>query len=190
MERNELALSIGQYCEGVELARWELGVKHIAQRGKKLLFLLLAISWPDYSDLLRLGISVIWVRASLRSYVDYNCKQTVMVAEYCIVHFRRPGQPAVPIGVLLFDVHSSYQFGCLFRRDWTHIADPEDADILSGMGGFLRDVGLELGAGELLRRLEDSWSNSLTISERKQISSLDTPSTLKQLYEEYVQERA
>ncbi|WP_031498790.1 S24 family peptidase [Bryobacter aggregatus] len=96
-----------------------------------------------------------------------------------------PGRPEEPAGVLLYDP-ASESMGVKLRRDWHHLAEPEDAEILAGIESHLKQLSREMGAARCLAFLEDTLSNTLRLGERNEVSSSQLDFTLHQLYREYV----
>ncbi len=87
-------------------------------------------------------------------------------------------------GVLLEDPSHDHLFVRL-RRDWDEIA-PEEAEVLEAFEDGLRTSAAEMGAARLLRHLEDTLSNTLRISDRKEVLVRDFERDLGRLYREHV----
>lgn len=71
------------------------------------------------------------------------------------------------------------------RRDWDEIA-PEEAAILSALEFDLASKAAEMGAKRLLDYLEETLSNLLRISERREVEVHDFERDLGRLYLQYV----
>ncbi len=108
---------------------------------------------------------------------------------FSVINLALPGKPEEPAGVLLYDPGSE-SLGVKLRRDWHRVADPEDAEILTGMEAHLKQMGRELGPAVMLESLESTLSHVLRLSDRTEVktevksSTLDF--TLHQLYREHV----
>jgi SOS-response transcriptional repressor LexA len=74
------------------------------------------------------------------------------------------------------------------RRDFTGIADPEDAEVLEALEDHIRQCLAESGADAFLRTLEDSLSNTLRVTERQAVSVDAFSRVLDRLYREHVEE--
>ena len=77
--------------------------------------------------------------------------------------------------------------GCMFRlrRDWDQIA-PEEADLLSTMEADLAAKSAEMGAARLLDHFDDTLSNALRVTDRRDMMVEDFERALGQLYRENV----
>jgi SOS-response transcriptional repressor LexA len=71
------------------------------------------------------------------------------------------------------------------RRDWEEIA-PDEAETLAALDFDLGSKAVEMGAGRLLGYLEDTLSNFLRISERREVMVEDFERALSRLYREHV----
>ena len=96
-----------------------------------------------------------------------------------------PGKPEEPAGVVLYDPHSQ-SLGVKLRRDWHRLADPEDAEILTGMESHLKQLSREMGPAGMLEGLESQLNNILRLSDRSEVSSSTLDFTLHQLYRQHV----
>ena len=99
-----------------------------------------------------------------------------------------PGEGSIPAGVLLHDP-SSNGLHVRLRRDWEEIASEEDAEVLSALAGDLETKAAELGAARLLQSLEDSLSNTLRISEAREVVVEDFKRALARHYRHSVDAR-
>jgi SOS-response transcriptional repressor LexA len=95
-----------------------------------------------------------------------------------------PGQTGVAAGILLEDPAQDRLYLRL-RRDWTRIA-PEEAEVLEALEFDLGSKAAEMGAARLLEVLEDTLSNILRVTERREIVVEDFPRALARLYREHV----
>lgn len=107
-------------------------------------------------------------------------------AEYLLVEVCLPGRRPETAGVLLYHPAENRLEG-KFRRDWARIADEDEEEVLAGMPEHLETLTRELGAEEALRLWEETWSNTVRISERRSVLSAGFQSTLRRLYNEHVQ---
>jgi SOS-response transcriptional repressor LexA len=71
------------------------------------------------------------------------------------------------------------------RRDWDEIA-PEEAEVLEEFEDGLRSDAAELGAARVLEHLEDTLSNTIRISDRKEVLVENFDRALGRLYREHV----
>lgn len=105
--------------------------------------------------------------------------------EYATLELALPGRDPVPAGILLFDPASD-RLHLRLRRDWTELAEPEDAELLAHLEGDLARQSEELGAAQFLHWLEDTLSNTLRISPRQTVAVRDFRRTLERLFDELV----
>ncbi len=109
--------------------------------------------------------------------------------ESLLVEAAVPGQPACVVGVLLLDPEAN-RLRLRFRRDWDELfTDPEDVEYFAALEQDLEARAGEAGAGEMLRQLEDSLSNSVLVTERERVVVEDWDKVLARLYRKHVQAR-
>jgi SOS-response transcriptional repressor LexA len=101
-----------------------------------------------------------------------------------ILRLEMPGNEPVNAGVLLEDPAQNRLYLRL-RRDWEFIA-PAEADALSALEMDLAAKAQERGASALLSQLHDTLSNTLTISEPREVAVEDFSRALQRLYRELV----
>ena len=92
------------------------------------------------------------------------------------------------VGVLLEDPGTDRLFLRL-RRDWDQVVPvdaPDEAEVLEALEDGLRSNAAEMGAARLLQHLEDTLSNTIRISEPKQILVHNFARDLGRLYREHV----
>lgn len=106
-------------------------------------------------------------------------------ARYSLLEVQLPGGDLSPAGVLLEDTGQDHLYVKL-RRDWGQIASDEDAEVLEALAGDLADKAVELGADALLRHLEDTLSNTLRISDRRETMVENFDRALERLYRKHV----
>jgi SOS-response transcriptional repressor LexA len=106
------------------------------------------------------------------------------VGRFSILQLEMPGKAPISAGVLLEDPARNRLY-LRFRRDWDAIA-PDEADILSELEFDLRAKASEMGAGLLLGQLQDTLSNTLTISAPREVMVEDFSRAVIRLYSELV----
>jgi SOS-response transcriptional repressor LexA len=74
------------------------------------------------------------------------------------------------------------------RRDFSSIADPEDAEVLEALEEHFQECLAESGAEEFLRTLEDMASNVVRISERQAVEVDAFSRVIDRLYREHVED--
>jgi SOS-response transcriptional repressor LexA len=105
---------------------------------------------------------------------------------YAVLEAALPDHAPQNIGVLLID--SDTGRGWLrMRHQFNDIAEPEDAEVFAALEDDLRDRIMEDGAPALLDWMEDTLSNVLRISDRREVKAESFTRTLAQLYEENVE---
>jgi len=107
------------------------------------------------------------------------------LARLSVLKLEIPGSAPVSAGVLLEDPAKNSLYLRL-RRDWNVIA-PAEADLLSELEPDLAAKAQELGATRLLDYLQDTLSNTLTISEPREVMVDDFGRAVLRLYRELVQ---
>jgi SOS-response transcriptional repressor LexA len=107
------------------------------------------------------------------------------VAAWWLVEAALPGRGAEPIGVLLHEPAGD-SLHLKLRRDWETIADEEDAEVLRALADDLDRKARELGAAALLGLLEDTLSNTIRLSERREVLAADPERAVVRLYREHV----
>jgi len=104
-------------------------------------------------------------------------------AEYCVLELAHPGEPRLPIGVLLYDsVQQSLEFR--LREDYRELdITEEDEEYLEALPeDFTRQLR-ERGAAEFLAELESSLSNFLLISDREAAGAASVDTLYRRLVE-------
>lgn len=110
---------------------------------------------------------------------------TTKNARYMILSVEIPGAGRMNAGVLLEDPATD-RLWVRLRRDWDELA-PEEAEVLSAMEYDLASKAREMGATQLLRYLEDTLSNAVQVSDRRELAVEDFERALARLYREHVQ---
>lgn len=106
------------------------------------------------------------------------------LARLSILQLEMPGSIPVSAGVLLEDPVNNRLYLRL-RRDWDVVA-PAEAEVLSELEPDLAAKAAELGAAGVLDQLQDTLSNTLTISEPRDVLVEDFSRALPRLYREFV----
>lgn len=110
---------------------------------------------------------------------------TTQIARYMLLSLEIPGAGRMNAGVLLEDPATD-RLWVRLRRDWDQFA-PEEAEVLSAMEYDLSSKAREMGAAQLLGYLEDTLSNAVQVTDRREIPVEDFDRALARLYREYVQ---
>lgn len=106
------------------------------------------------------------------------------VGRCSIMRLEIPGQAPVSAGILLEDPAQDRLY-LRFRRDWDIIA-PKEADVLSELEVDLETKAREMGAALLLGQLQETLSNTLTISMPREVMVEDFSRAVIRLYSELV----
>ncbi|MEQ1885838.1 MAG: S24 family peptidase [Bryobacteraceae bacterium] len=104
-------------------------------------------------------------------------------ARYSLLNITLPGWEGVA-GVLLEDPAKDRLYLRL-RRDWDEIGGDE-AEILQALEYDLTAKANEMGAAALLSQLEDTLSNTVTVSDRRETIVAEFERALSRLYREHV----
>ena len=109
-------------------------------------------------------------------------------ARYSLLTVELPGQEAVTAGVLLEDPATD----CVhirLRRDWERIA-PEESEVLAVLEDDLFAKAAEAGAAKFFAQMEDTLSNTVRVSDRREAMVEDFPRALGRLYRQHVRSEA
>jgi SOS-response transcriptional repressor LexA len=109
---------------------------------------------------------------------------TTHTARYSILAVALPGEEPANAGVLLEDPATDRLYVRL-RRDWDRIA-PEQADVLSELEHNFTVLTAEMGAAGVLKHLEDTLSNTVQISGRRDVMVENFELALSRLYRQNV----
>ncbi|MDQ6679215.1 MAG: S24 family peptidase [Acidobacteriota bacterium] len=102
--------------------------------------------------------------------------------QFCILELAHPGEPRVPVGVLLFD-HAAGNLQFRLREDFRELdITEEDEEYLEALSLDFAAQIRDRGGKAFLEGLEDSLSNFLLISSREPASGASVDS----LYERYI----
>jgi phage repressor protein C with HTH and peptisase S24 domain len=88
-------------------------------------------------------------------------------ARFSILTLQLAGGEPINMGILLEDPANDRLYVRL-RRDWDRIAPEEDVEVLEALEDGLRSLAAELGAARVFDRLEDTLSNTLRVSDRRE----------------------
>jgi SOS-response transcriptional repressor LexA len=109
--------------------------------------------------------------------------------EFLLVEAAVSGLAAQTVGVLLLDPESDRLY-VRFRRDWAELFyDADDVEYFEKLEDDLRVKAGELGAGALLRWMEETLSNSVRVSDRESVLVEDWERSLGRLYARHVSPR-
>ena len=107
-------------------------------------------------------------------------------ANFSLLQLALPAKAPLNIGILLLNPATDRLYKKL-RRDWSSIADPANVELLERLDeDFEARIG-EMGGNAFLRSLEDSLSNTLLITDRREVEVSDFRIALNRLFEEHVQ---
>lgn len=109
---------------------------------------------------------------------------TTHTGRLSILAVELPGDGPANAGVLIEDPATDRLYVRL-RRDWDQIA-PEEAEVLSALESDLSAKSAEMGAARLLEHLEDTLSNSVRMTDRRNVMVEDFERALARLYREHV----
>lgn len=109
-------------------------------------------------------------------------------ARYSLLMVDLPGQEVITAGVLLEDPATD-RVHIRLRRDWERLA-PEEAEVLAFLEEDLVAQADDEGAAKFFARLEDTLSNSIRVSDRREAMVEDFPRALARLYREHVRTEA
>src|SRR5579872_2071809 len=101
-------------------------------------------------------------------------------ARLSLLQLELPGTEPVHAGVLLLDPDSNRLY-LRMRRDWEQIA-PGEAEVLALLEEDLAAKSIELGAERLMEYLEQSLSNTLTISAPREVLVEDFDRAVARFY--------
>jgi len=107
------------------------------------------------------------------------------VAAWWLIEAALPGRAVEPIGILLLEPDADSLYLKL-RRDWDAIAGGEDAEVLRALADDLDRKARELGAAALISLLEDYLSNTIRLSDRREVLAADPERAVTRLYREHV----
>ena len=105
-------------------------------------------------------------------------------ASLSLLQLELPGSQPVHAGVVLLDPVSDRLY-LRMRRDWDDIA-PEEAEVLELLEEDLAAKSAELGGARLMEYLEGSLSNTLTITDPREVMVEDFDRAVARLYREHV----
>ncbi len=106
-------------------------------------------------------------------------------ARYSLLLVELPGQEPVAAGILLEDPALD-RVHIRLRRDWDRLA-PEESEVLSELEDELSAQADSAGAARFFANLEDTLSNTVRVSERRDVMVEDYRRALGRLYRQHVQ---
>ena len=107
-------------------------------------------------------------------------------AKFSLLQVALPSKAPVNIGILLLNPATDRLYKKL-RRDWSSIAGPANVEVLEALDeDFDVKIG-EMGGEAFLHSLEDTLSNTLLITDRREVEVSDFRIALDRLFEEHVQ---
>jgi len=109
-------------------------------------------------------------------------------ARYALLTVELPGQETVTAGVLLEDPAAD-RVHIRLRRDWEHFAG-EETEVLALLEDDLLAKSAQAGAEQFFVQLEDTLSNTVRVSERREALVEDFPRALGRLYRQHVHSAA
>jgi SOS-response transcriptional repressor LexA len=109
-------------------------------------------------------------------------------ARYSLLTVELPGRDVITVGVLLEDPATD-SVHIRLRRDWERLA-PDEAEVLELLEDDLLAQAAEVGAAKFLARLEDTLSNTVHVSDRRETMVENFPRALARLYREHVRSEA
>jgi phage repressor protein C with HTH and peptisase S24 domain len=104
---------------------------------------------------------------------------------YAVLEAALPGQAPENIGILLIDPAADRGWVRL-RSSFEDVAEPEDAEVLEALEPHIQQSLEESGAEAYLATLEDSLSNVVRVSERREVEVDAFSRVLDRLYSEHV----
>jgi phage repressor protein C with HTH and peptisase S24 domain len=103
---------------------------------------------------------------------------------YSLLTIELPGQEPASAGVLLEDPAADRLYVRL-RRDWDRVA-PDESEVLSALENDLASKASEMGAAELLAKFEDTLSNTMRVTDRREAMVENFDRALNRLYRQHV----
>jgi len=113
---------------------------------------------------------------------------TTRAARYSLLTVELPGLEMVTAGVLLEDPATN-RVHIRLRRDWERLA-PEEAEVFSVLEDDLLASAAREGAAIIFMQLEDTLSNTIRVSERRETMVEDFSRALGRLYRQHVRSEA
>jgi SOS-response transcriptional repressor LexA len=126
--------------------------------------------------------------ADVKTGADAGTVVNTSSARYSLLLVELPGREIMTAGVLLEDPATDRVYIRL-RRDWARI-EPDEAEVLSFLEDDLLAQAADEGAAKFFARLEDTLSNTIRVSGRREVMVEDFPRALARLYREHVRSEA
>ena len=127
-------------------------------------------------------------RAVASAKVNEDAVANTHAARYSLLMVELPGQEILTAGVLLEDPATD-RVHIRMRRDWERF-EPDEAEVLVELEDHLLAQAAAEGAARFFARLEDTLSNTVRVSDRREIMVEDFPRALARLYREHVRSEA
>lgn len=108
---------------------------------------------------------------------------TTRAGQFRVVEVSLPGESPVAVGVILADSDGEYRMR--FRRDWEDFAG-EESEVLEALAEDFEDKAREFGIGEWMRMCEDSFSNTLRITDAESVMMESLDRAVERLYQKHV----
>ncbi|MFN7934886.1 MAG: S24 family peptidase [Bryobacteraceae bacterium] len=108
---------------------------------------------------------------------------TTGLGQFWLVEVSLPGEQPVAVGVILADSDGAYRMR--FRRDWEDFAG-EESEVLEALAEDFEDKAREFGIGEWLRMCQESFSNTLRITDAESVMLENLDRAVERLYQKHV----
>jgi hypothetical protein len=129
---------------------------------------------PNAFRVLYYGISLQAAATELRMLVRN-------LTQFLLLQFQRPGdEHPLPVAVILFDLTNDKLY-IRGRNEYESIAEPEDALVVAETVKDLQADATATSGSAILESLESTLSNSILITDRMALLTLDIPTTLDHL---------
>lgn len=126
--------------------------------------------------------------ADAKAKANKSTVANTRAARYSLLMVELPGQESITAGVLLEDPASD-RVHIRLRRDWERLS-PEEAEVLAEVEADLLAQAAAEGAAKFFACLEDTLSNTIRVSDRREAMVEDFPRALGRLYREHVRAEA
>src|SRR6266404_461389 len=101
-------------------------------------------------------------------------------AKFSLLQLALPAKAPLTIGILLLDPALNRLYKKL-RQDWSALADPANAEVLERLDEDFEAKIEEMGGAAFLHSLENSLSNTLVITDRRDVEVSDFQIALNRL---------
>jgi hypothetical protein len=110
---------------------------------------------------------------------------TTRPGEYLLIEAELPGRDAEVVGVMLHDPAEG-RLQVRMRRNWDHVPEGADTELFEALENDLNSKADEMGPGPLLAWMEDTLSNVIRVSDRREVLLGNFLTTLTRLYQKHV----